>query len=302
MRKNILLYGAGGVGKTSAMAGYAKFLWKTTGQKALIFSADPGGYGPFEEGAKAGAVEFHYMRDFPNPMTRMRDIVVGRRPGADPKDPKAPWTPVDFAAEKIGFLGIEGLTSWSEVMLNWAIDEHSKGRQVGQMDGKSMFFKDEESTWGASTQAHYGIAQDYMRKFVGTATQLWRQLNTIIWTALETKTTLKDASVVAEGGKGQAYGPKLAGTAATGLCIPWFTDVIHIDRVGASKQADGTLDGERKFFLDQHYAPGDPIPYLAKASVSPDGKMPKVLAPSFEIFFNELSKAAAKDAEGWKKA
>lgn len=285
------LYAQGGVGKTTQIYKLAKHLHKTSGLKTVVFSADGGGLGTLKPGVDAGFIEFYQMDALPSPFIWMDQAVAGRRP-VDVFDPKTKWTDIKFEEEKIGLVANEGLTSWGQILLDWARDEHAEGRQVGQMEGNKLFFKDGDMKLGANTPAHYGIGQSYLGTFVARARRLWAKgLPNILWTALEQKAELKNNSAAGFEGKGFAYGPKMPGQAATGQCIPWFTHVLHLDVVSPKKQADGSISGERKLFLDQHYADGDPTPYLAKVNVNPDGKMPKVLEADFGKFFIEMGLA-----------
>lgn len=291
------LYAQGGVGKTTQIYKLAKYLWDKGEQKTIVFSADGGGLGTLKPGVDAGFIEFYQMDAMPSPFVWMDKVVGGNRP-VDVFDPKTKWDPIDFEKEKIGALCNEGLTSWGQILLDWARDEHAEGRQVGQMEGGKLFFKDGDMKLGANTPAHYGIGQSYLGTFVARSRRLWAKgLPNILWTALEQKAELKGGSAATFEAKSMAYGPKLPGQAATGQCIPWFTHVIHLDVVKPSKQADGSIKGERKLFLDQHYAENDPTPYLAKVNVNPEGKMPMVLGADLGLMLGEMERAEARALE-----
>lgn len=286
------IYAQGGVGKSSLLESLAQHLHRTEGLRTIVFSADGGGVGPMEPAIESGALTFYQMDAFPNPFNWMNQIVSGNIP-LDPNDPKTKWRPINFAEEKVGAICNEGLTSWGQILLDWARDEHAEGRQIGQMEGNKLFFKDGEMKLGANTPAHYGIGQSYLGTFVAKARRLWsRGLQNIVWTAIESKVELKKDQAASVEGKATAYGPKLPGTAATAQCIPWFTHVLHLDVVNPKKDPKtGAVEGERRLFLNQHYAEGDPTPYLAKVAVNPRGKLPLSIPADMSVFFKELAEA-----------
>lgn len=298
------LYAGWGIGKTSLLGEHAKYLWTEKGLKTLVFSSDTGGDGPLEEGKAAGAIHCFYTDIYQNSQfVLMNKIVKGYRPpeqGAPLKD----WKLIkSFSEEGYGALWIEGLTSWGSAMLRWAATQQASGQAIGQMDKDSKLnFKDGDDVIGLNNPVHYGIAQQELEKKVSEAKALWlRGLPFIGWTALEEKAELKGKANTSFESKPFAYGPKMPGQAATAQCGSWFTDVLHLDVVNPKKQEDGTILGERRLFLQPHYAPGDPTPYFAKCSVSPDGKMPASIKPSMKTFVEELEKAHGKAAEGWQR-
>lgn len=307
--KQMVVYAGWGIGKTCMIYDLAKHLWNTRGLKTLVYTSDTGGAGPLAAGVAAGAIEIVYTDLYTKNQFNMMDLVVrGFKPptkGAPLKD----WKKVDFKAEGIGAICIEGLTSWGQGIMRWAADKHANGVQIGMMKtGEGMSFKDGEDEKGAggvkyglNTQVHYGIAQEDLAKRVADAKKLWAEVDLILWTALETKVELKKDSSVQVDGKPMAYGPKMPGQAATAQCGSWFTDVLHLDVIDPKKQPDGTILGERRLFLGPHYGEGDPTPYFAKVSVSPDGKMPTSIKPTFEEYFKELDKANLKAMGEWKK-
>ena len=307
--KQICLYSGWGIGKTSLLYDLAKFLWVEKGLRTLVYTSDTGGAGPLAAGVSAGAIEVVYTDLYTKNQFNMMDLVVQ---GFAPPEKGAPlkaWKKVDFKKEGYGAVCIEGLTSWGQGIMRWAGDKHAQGVQIGMMKtGEGMLFKDGEdekggggSKYGLNTQVHYGIAQQELARKVAEAKKLWSELDLVVWTALETKVELKKDQNLGLDGKPMAYGPMMPGQAATAQCGSWFTDVLHLDVVDPKKQPDGTILGERKLFLGPHYGAGDPTPYFAKVSVSPDGKMPSCINPSFATYFSELDKALKKASEGWKR-
>lgn len=302
MRKQIALYGGGGVGKTSFIRTMARYFWERDKSKTLVLSFDPGGAAPLEAAVSSGAVTLVQVGPTPYAL-RALDLVSQ---GYVPVDPAKPvkFKKVDFQKEGYRALAVEGLSAWGKRIMDWARDKQANGEQVGQMDGAKIgMFKDgaegDVKSYGVNTMSHYGVAQSYLGTFVQNMCGLWSEgVECILWTALELKGTDEDRTT-------PMYGPLLAGKAVTGPCIPWFTDVWHLDSVADPATVKGTGErmilGERKVYLTRHYAAGDPIPYLGKTSVDPDGKMPTTMLPDFAIFMKELEAANVRAAATWTK-
>lgn len=299
--KQILLYGGGGVGKTNMIATLAKHIYKTAQKKTRVITVDGGGVGPLSVGIELGVVEALQCDSWPFPFRYMDLLSRGYWP-LDKTSPE-PWkclAPPEKQPDwdQVGAYCGEGLTAVGTVLMNYMRDRRAKGEQIGQMDGKNLgMFKDGEGTdqvsLGANTMTDYGIAQSYLHTYVKNFRQLWSKgMPLVVWTALELKAT-DDAKV-------PVYGPMLPGKAATAACIPWFTDVLHLDVLDPKKQSDGTVSGSRKVFLSNHYANNDPVPFLAKTSANRDGKMPAIIEPDFKIFFEEIAKANALAKKAWE--
>lgn len=298
MNKQLVVYGGPGIGKTNTVASLAKWLWKKQQKRTLVVTLDGGGAGPLQPGIDAGAIEL--VQGYPkNPFVSLTRLSQGYKPIMEEgsSDFKK-WVKVDWKKEGFGALCMEGLTSWGDCILDWAREKHASGEQIGAMDGEKMgFFSDGEGgdkiKLGANTMAHYSIAQSYLRTFVDRHKALWDQgCPIIMWTALEMRS--QDENKV------PVYGPHLAGKAASGTCIRWFTDVLHLSVVDPKKQPDGSIRGDRRIFLENHFEPGDPVPFRAKSSAPSEGKMPSVISPDMGVFFEELERANGRALEGWK--
>jgi hypothetical protein len=301
--KQILLYGAGGVGKTNMLATLAKHLWKTQKKKTRVITVDGGGIGPLSVGIEMGAVEAIQCDSWQYPF-RYFDLLSR---GFWPSGPVGPdqWKtlqPTDKQKDwaEVGAICVEGITATGLVLMNYMRDRRANGEQIGAMDGKSLgMFKDGTVAdggvlnLGSNTMTDYGTSQSYLHTYVKNFRQLWAKgMPLVVWTALELKAT--------DDSKTPVYGPMLPGKAATAACIPWFTDVLHLDVIDPKKQADGTMLGQRKVFLSNHYANTDPVPFLAKTSANRDGAMPNIIEPDFRIFFEQIDLANEKAKKGWE--
>lgn len=186
--------------------------------------------------------------------------------------------------EGIGFLGFEGLTAFGDLLMR-------RLKKVDPMGGNTIL--DGEYKISSSGQQHYGSAQSYLAQYVANTRTL--PVKMVMWTALENRGD--------DEGK-PLFGPKGPGKALTTACIPWFTDVLHLDviakRQGGTlvKDANGMEVLERKLFLAPHFPPDMPqYKFAAKSSAPADGGMPLVIDASMEVYFTELEKAFKKAGE-----
>lgn len=178
----------------------------------------------------------------------------------------------------------EGATAFGQLMLN-------RLRTVDPGGGRQV--KDGDFTIAGLGKQHYGDAQNYAAIQVSNTRLL--PVPIVLWTALELRGVDDDGK--------PAYGPAFPGKALLERCIPWFTDVIHVDRVVKMqgnqpiRDANGMEVSERMLFLDTHY-PADIKPYgfKAKNSAALGGGMPLVLpfpprGNTMQGFFEGVEKA-----------
>jgi hypothetical protein len=196
--------------------------------------------------------------------------------------------------DAVGAVVFEGFTSFGEALLRRLRTINPEGgRTIDDKAGDGSVFK-----ISAPGQQHYGDSQAYLGQFVANSKTI--PTDRVLWTALENRGE--------EDGK-QVYGPKGPGQALTATCIPWFTDVIHLDGVAKTekglvvKDALGMEVVERKLFLAPHY-PADNKLFLfrAKTSAPLSGGMPTVLdfpaqGNTMEKLFGLIEEAKKKSGE-----
>lgn len=315
---SVLLYGAGGAGKTHALATLARYVNTTTGKRMRVISADGGGVSPLRGLIKEGLVDVWYIDQWEKPFQHLEQAVRGSWPVAP--TPNSPlvvgireWKPCPsckgdtgggafgatakcnacgktFAAgtvlpvqrdainglEGVGAYAFEGLTALGDLLMRKMKTLDAQGAYSVMDDGYKLV--------GAGRQ-HYGLVQEYLAQYVAQARAL--PVPIVVWTALEVRAD--------DDGK-PVYGPDLPGKKLTTRCIPWFTDVIHLDVLpkrnaqGAIvKDAEGLEELQRKMFLQTHYPPDNPtVPFRAKSSVP---GMPATLEPDFKLFLERAGRA-----------
>ncbi len=327
-KRNMLIYGAGGIGKSSRIAEIVAYVYKKTGLKGRVIGADGGGteaalaplgdvasYWPIDLWGDHGSI-FSIMERACKGWWPEDPTVVGstllppaeilrpcpsckKHTGAPPlggidicKACKAP-VPKGLVLptivnringmENVGVVAFEGMTAFGDLLMRRLRDKNPEG---------GRFIDDEGFKIAGSGKQHYGDAQNYLAQFISYTRQIPADI--IVWTALEIRSD--------EDGK-PIYGPKGPGKALTDVCIPWFTDVIHLDAVAkrdarglSVKDVNGQEILERKMFLAEHFPPDLPnVRFKAKTSAGPD--MPPVMESNMRTFFEEAEKATVKQRE-----
>jgi hypothetical protein len=324
-----LIYAQGGMGKSTLLAQLAAYVKKHRGLKTRIIGADGGGTKAFKPLMDKGIVDywpidlwdeksmFHTLDfatkgywpsdvDTPNsdllPPTKefrpcnkcekdsgsvglaqvAKCIACGETFGPGVRLPKK--IELIDGAEEVGATCLEGATAFGNLLLN---------RLKKQDPTNGYNVKDGDAIISAPGQNHYGMAQSYMAQYVGNTRKLPYEF--AAWTALEIR------------GKGETdekpiFGPKFPGKALTEACIPWFTDVFHVDGQ-ATKGADGIEVLKRKIFTAKHF-PEDTKPYgfAAKGSAPLAGNLPVVFdfpptGNTMDKYFSELALANERAAE-----
>lgn len=302
----ILSYAQGGLGKSSFGAQLAADTYRRYGKKTRVINADGGGtvnaHTPLIE---AGIVDLwdldlwdekstFYTLDLATKGYWPEDVKEPNSPLVAPysswkecptckkdvgasgfslpkncKSCKAPLAAGTFCrtrynvtpeAEEIGCYIFEGFTAFGDILMRRLRTKNPEG-------GRTIV--DEGYKISAAGQQHYGDAQTYIAQYVANSKNIPCEL--VYWTALENRGE--------EDGK-QIYGPKGPGQALTPLCIPWFTDVIHLDGVVRAGQRDsnGMDIVDRKLFLAPHYPPDNKFfLFKAKTSAPLAGKMPTMM-------------------------
>lgn len=330
--RNLLIYGSGGIGKSTCLATAAAYVWKTRGKKTRVINADGGGTSSSQQGLiEEGIVEIWNIDQWEDKSIFLSLDLATK--GWWPQDVNTPnsallppareWKECPLCGsdvgakgltavkdcgscgklipsgvslrfhrdainglESVGLVGFEGFTSFGDLLMR-------RLRKVDPSGGRSI--TDGDFKISAPGQQHYGDAQSYLQSFVANVRLI--PVEFVMWTALEIKSD--------DDGK-PLYGPKGPGKALTTTCIPWFTDVLHLDAYPKQdqggkplKNADGTEQLERKLFLAPHYPPDNKIHKFAAKSAAPTfgGGMPLSIEPDMRKFFPLLEEAFKKAKE-----
>ena len=310
-----MIYGAGGMGKSTLGAQLAAHIYKTLGKKTRVINADGGGTAnAYSVLLEKGIAEIWPIDQWDERSLFLTlDLATKGWWPEDTKEPNSPLLPPfqkwkecpscqkDVGAkgfslppkcsscgavlaagtfcktrttyangfDVVGAVVFEGFTSFGEALLRRLRTINPEGGRViddKAADGSSFKI-------AAPGQQHYGDSQAYLGQFVANSKTI--PVERVLWTALENRGEEDGKSV---------FGPKGPGQALTTTCIPWFTDVIHLDGVPKmkngliEKDANGQEIVERKLFLAPHY-PADNKLFLFRAKTSAPllGGMPTII-------------------------
>lgn len=328
-QRSILIYGAGGAGKSSRAAEAAAWVYKQSGLHTRVINADPGGTAvAFQALTEEGIAELWHVDQWDEKsIFSTLDLATKGWWPLDPSIPNSPLQPCVREWKACPFCGLDsgakgfgmvpkclacGETYQSGMVLPIRRDPINGMEKVGLVvfEGMTSFGElllrrlkkvdpeggnvvtDEGFKIASPGKQHYGSAQSYLAQYIANVRLIPSPL--VLWTALEIKSD--------EDGK-PLYGPKGPGKALTAVCIPWFTHVLHLDVLPKKqggvvvKDANGMETTERKFFLSPHFPPDNPaFKFSAKVSLphGGEGEMPQVIDADMNVFFTEYEKALAR--------
>lgn len=302
----------------------AAYEWKKDGKKSRVVTADGGGEKAFQPLVDKGIVDIWAIDSY-NEASIFQNLELATK-GWWPEDPSVPDSPLraplkmvklcPFCQKDTGAVGMgqpqgcpsckkpfgagvrlekvvepingfqdvgcyifEGATSFGRLMLDrLRVIDSGGGRQV----------KDGDFTIAGLGKQHYGDAQNYAAIQVANTHTI--PVPIVLWTALELRGVDDDGK--------PSYGPAFPGKALLERCIPWFTDVIHLDTVSSGvKDANGQEKLLRKLFFSTHFPPDTkPFGFAAKKSAPLGGGFPEMMD------FSETGNTAMKVMEGFASA
>ena len=222
MSKSILLYGDSGDGKSTLIGEFAEHVFKTTGKRTRLCSADRGGTESVKPYIDLGIIEL-VLFDDSDPWVWLNSVVQGKIK----KDGK--W--ILGANDNIGFYAFESLTSIGDELMLSLAKKAASGANIG--GGASVSFKVNDSgenlSISGNNQSHYGVVQSQITEKVWQSQKLpgW-----VAWTAAVKRDD--DPNSV-----GKVLGPAVAGKALTGELPRWFTYCFRVAATpGSAGQAE----------------------------------------------------------------
>ena len=217
-KRTILLYGRSRSGKSTQLGEMVEYVYRLTGKKSRIYTADKGGTDPLAPYIALGLVEVIEQGD--------TDIWIflNKASNGYVRDSKGKWIPSDLS--NIGMIAFESLTAFADGLMASMVQKASENISIG--GGANVSFTvsgDGESLKvSGSNMAMYGIGQARITD------EVWRsqKLNTdyIIWTASASKDEDTNAG-------GKVIGPAVIGKALTAEVPRWFNLSFRIDALPA---------------------------------------------------------------------
>lgn len=308
------IYGDSSTTKTSRLGDAAEYYYKKTGKPSRLVSSDTGGWVPIQSLVTAGVIQaFALVMQRPNLIEDMDKLSQGWWP-VDPDDPMSILERPKAGPPTHAALLMDGATAWCHMMMTFhegavEYDPNFLDKDTGAKGGyrpttvrvpempRGSFVKSGEYLRRFTGRSDYGGVQARIKEFIRNTAFLPVPA---VWTALETKG--------ADEGKKPVYGPDFIGQALTGVCGPWFGNLLHLDFVPVEKLVDnpaGTgklkiIEAAPLLFTRSHIDERDPsqTPYMAKPRVARTlwQKMPAVLNPRLDAYYELLDDIAKEEA------
>lgn len=200
----VALFGDSGSGKTTQVGEYAKFIYKRSGTRTRLNTADLGGYESIMPLVRAGIV-------IPNEFD----------PGSHD-----PWIWINEAVTSapagVGLNCFDSGTSMSEALLTACAKSDFK---IGQQNTQRFTVSKGDAKLNVSinNEAHYGVVQGFMLDAIWRSMGAARKGVDVLWTFSVHRGEMQD--------RGQILGPKLAGKALTPSIPKWFKYCWRIDSI-----------------------------------------------------------------------
>lgn len=208
--RTICLFGDSGSGKTTQAGELAKYVRKSTGKNAILYTSDLGGYRSIAPLVKLGVVtpvEFDVTSKPDEAWIYVDDAVGGKGIG-----------------DNIGLAIFDSATSMSEMLLTAC---HKADFQIGQQRTQKFSVSRQDSKGGGKSlnvsinnEAHYGVVQGFMLDKIWQSTWLTRRGIDVLWTFSVHRGEEQDRTPI--------LGPKLAGKALTAAIPKWFQYTFRI--------------------------------------------------------------------------
>lgn len=217
-KRTILLYGRTNAGKTAQIGRLAEHIFKTTGKRTRLYTADRGGTDTIRPYIDLKIIEAIQLGET-DPWIFLRNAAQGNVRGSDGK-----WKAGENA--NVGMFAFESLRAFAESLMSSMVKKAGEGVNIG--GGANISFNvsgdGENLKISGSNMAHFGVAQQRMTEEVWASQKL--NADYIVWTS----SVSKDEDLTA-GGK--VLGPDVIGKALTTEVPRWFDLTYRIDVLAA---------------------------------------------------------------------
>lgn len=218
--QTILLYGRTNAGKTPQIGLLAEHVYKTTGQRTRLYTADKGGTNTIRPYIELGIIEAIEMANT-SPWIFLNKAVRGMI-----RDPQGKWIKADNSG--VGFWAFESMRAIAEAMMLDMAQKSATGTNIG--GGSNIAFQvqgdGETLKVSGSNMAHFGVAQARMTEEIWESQRLPGQF--VLWTSSVSK---EDDGLAA----GKVLGPDVIGKALTSEVPRWFDYTFRIDVLPAQQ-------------------------------------------------------------------
>lgn len=213
-KRTILLYARTRGGKTTLIGELAEHIYKTTGKKTRLYSADNGGIDSIAPYVELGVVE-PILIENTDPW-----IFSAKASTGFVRDSAGKWVQGDLS--NVGLVAIESMTSFADRFMENLAERSANGESFGGQANVSFRAQDGDDILkiGGANMAHYGIVQNRITSDVWRSQRL--DVPNILWTA----SVSRDDDQV---GAGKVLGPEVVGKKLTGEVPKWFQYTFRLD-------------------------------------------------------------------------
>ncbi len=216
-KRTILLYGRTRAGKSTQIGELAEHVFKTTGKRTRLATADRGGIDPIRPYVDLGVIDVVEQGDT-DPWIFLNKVVRGYTR----KDGK--WVLGDNSG--VGMFAFESMTAFADALMADMAKKAAENVNIGGGANISFAASGDGETLkiSGSNMAHFGVCQSRIKEEVWTSQRL--AADYILWTASASKDEDPEAS-------GKVIGPAVVGKAMTAEVPRWFNLTFRIDAIPA---------------------------------------------------------------------
>jgi hypothetical protein len=200
--KTFCLYGDSGSGKTTQGGELAKHVWKTRKKKAVLNTADRGGYESVKPLEKLGLLSPNELGPDDDPWIWIDDAISGKN-----------------CSDDVGLAIFDSGTSFAEQLLSAC--SHADF-QIGQQRTQRFAVSKGTRSLNVSinNEAHYGVVQGFLLGRHLEIHMAYRRGIDVLWTFRVHRGEEQDRTPI--------LGPKLAGKALTAAIPKWFKYTFRV--------------------------------------------------------------------------
>lgn len=215
-KRTILLYGRTRAGKSTQIGELAEHVYKTTGRRTRLYTADRGGVDPVRPYIDLGIIDV-VAQDNTDPWIFLNKAVRGfvRKDGK--------WVAGDG---NVGLFAFESMTAFADALMADMAKKAAENVNIGGGANISFAASGDGETLkiSGSNMAHFGVCQSRIKEEVWTSQRL--EADYVLWTASASKDEDPEAS-------GKVIGPAVVGKAMTAEVPRWFNLTFRIDAIPA---------------------------------------------------------------------
>jgi GTPase SAR1 family protein len=221
-KRTILIYGRTNAGKTALIGELAEHVFKTTGKRTRLYTADKGGTDTIKPYIDLSIIHAEELGDS-DPW-----IFLDKATKGYVRNEQGKWVLDAAKNAQVGLFAFESLRAFAENLMVSMAQKSAQGVNIG--GGANINFQiaadGEQMKVSGSNMAHFGVAQSQVTEKVWQSQKL--DAPYIVWTS----SVSKDEDTTAAG---KILGPDVIGKALTPEVPRWFNLTFRVDVLPASQ-------------------------------------------------------------------